>query len=143
MTGTQVSSRRARLLASVGAALAIGIALPAQAQQLPAKAAAPTGIQQTIDPAAPLDQAAQPCADIIVTGSRITVSGFTAPTPTQVVSAADLTRNAEPNVFTTIAQLPSLQGSTGIATQKIMMEPCMVTTALYSPGVTIPKPGTC
>ncbi|MEO9131665.1 MAG: TonB-dependent receptor [Sphingomonas sp.] len=52
-------------------------------------------------------------SEIIVTGSRITVSGFTAPTPTQVIGAADLARNAEPNVFTTIGQLPSLQGSTG------------------------------
>jgi iron complex outermembrane receptor protein len=33
-----------------------------------------------------------------------------------VIGEADLQRNAEPNVFTTIAQLPSLQGSTGATT---------------------------
>jgi len=118
MMGVQVSLHRARLLASVGAALATGIALPAEAQQLAANAASPVATQQVADPAAPADQADAPKAgeanpDIIVTGSRITVSGFTAPTPTQVIGAADLARNAEPNVFTTIAQLPSLQGSTG------------------------------
>lgn len=53
---------------------------------------------------------------VIVTGSRIKSTGFTAPTPTQALGQADLERNAEPNVFTTIAQLPSLQGSTGATT---------------------------
>jgi len=33
-----------------------------------------------------------------------------------VFGAADIARNAEPNVFTTITQLPSLQGSTGATT---------------------------
>ncbi|MEN2789888.1 TonB-dependent receptor [Sphingomonas oligophenolica] len=117
MTGIQGSSRRTWLLASVGAALAVGIALPAQAQQLAANADAPAAAQQVSDPAASVDQAdaakAAQTDDIVVTGSRIVSSGFKAPTPTQMLSAADLTRNAEPNVFTTIAQLPSLQGSTG------------------------------
>ena len=54
--------------------------------------------------------------EIVVTGTRIRSTGFTAPTPTQVLGQADLERNAEPNVFTTIAQLPSLQGSTGATT---------------------------
>jgi outer membrane receptor protein involved in Fe transport len=51
--------------------------------------------------------------EIIVTGSRITTGGFSAPTPTTVVDAASITANAQPNVFNAIAQLPSLQGSTG------------------------------
>lgn len=46
--------------------------------------------------------------DIVVTGSRITTSGFTAPTPTTVVDASAITANAQPNVFNAIAQLPSL-----------------------------------
>jgi outer membrane receptor protein involved in Fe transport len=54
--------------------------------------------------------------EIVVTGSRITASGFTAPTPTTVIGAEDLANNAQPNIFTTIAQLPSLQGSTGVTT---------------------------
>ncbi|KKW90738.1 TonB-dependent receptor plug domain-containing protein [Sphingobium chungbukense] len=55
-------------------------------------------------------------ADIVVTGSRITTSGFNAPTPTTVIGEEQIAKNAQPNIFTTIAQLPSLQGSTGAAT---------------------------
>ncbi|TCP83631.1 TonB-dependent receptor-like protein [Sphingomonas sp. PP-CE-1A-559] len=54
--------------------------------------------------------------DIVVTGSRITSGGFTAPTPTTVIDAGSIAANAQPNVFATIAQLPSLQGSTGTST---------------------------
>ncbi|KQY27729.1 TonB-dependent receptor [Caulobacter sp. Root487D2Y] len=65
---------------------------------------------------APSEPAATSLSEIVVTGSRIRTTGFTAPTPTQALGQADLERNAEPNVFTTIAQLPSLQGSTGATT---------------------------
>jgi iron complex outermembrane recepter protein len=54
--------------------------------------------------------------EIIITGTRIMSDGFNAPTPTSVVSAEHLVANAQPNVFTTVAQLPSLQGSTGTQT---------------------------
>ncbi len=54
--------------------------------------------------------------EIVVTGTRIKASGFTAPTPTQVLGQADLERAAQPNIFTAITQLPSLQGSTGATT---------------------------
>ncbi|MFZ2995826.1 MAG: TonB-dependent receptor [Sphingobium sp.] len=55
-------------------------------------------------------------ADIVVTGSRIKASGYTAPTPTTVIDSGAIEANAQPNIFTTIAQLPSLQGSSGTAT---------------------------
>ncbi len=55
----------------------------------------------------------EPLAEIVVTGSRISSSGFTQPTPTSVVSAADIEKAAAPNLFNTIAELPVLQGSTG------------------------------
>lgn len=51
--------------------------------------------------------------DIVVTGSRITSNGFNAPTPTTMIGTEQIEANAQPNIFTTIAQLPSLQGSTG------------------------------
>ena len=54
--------------------------------------------------------------DIIVTGSRITSGGFSAPTPTTVIGADQLAKAAQPNIFNAIAQLPSLMGSTGRAT---------------------------
>ncbi|NIJ35185.1 outer membrane receptor protein involved in Fe transport [Sphingomonas oligoaromativorans] len=102
--------RRAMLLA--GATIA-GFALvaPAYAQDTSAPAPAPS-IAST---AQPQDEAAPP-QQIIVTGSRITASGFTAPTPTQVLGTADIAKQAQPNIFNTIAELPSLQGSTGVTT---------------------------
>jgi outer membrane receptor protein involved in Fe transport len=56
---------------------------------------------------------AQETETVVVSASRITASGFAAPTPTTVVGAADIQQNAQPNVFDTVAQLPSLAGSTG------------------------------
>ncbi|MDE1917972.1 MAG: TonB-dependent receptor [Sphingomonadales bacterium] len=91
------------MLASGGALIALTLAAPALAQ-----GAAPAPETPAPAPASP-----QTARDIIVTGSRITSSGFSAPTPTQVLSSAAIAKNAQPNVFTTIAQLPSLQGSTG------------------------------
>jgi len=55
-------------------------------------------------------------ATVVVTGTRITSGGFSAPTPTQVLSADDLQKVAQPNIFTAITRLPSLQGSTGTNT---------------------------
>jgi len=51
--------------------------------------------------------------EITVTGSRIISSGFTQPTPTTSFTAEDIQKTAQPNIFTAISQLPSLQGSTG------------------------------
>ena len=84
--------------------------VPAESQT-PAAQAAPTPDAAPATEAAPAP--ATPQSDIVVTGSRIISSGFTAPTPTQVLSAESIAKNAQPNVFTTVAQLPSLQGSTG------------------------------
>src|SRR5882762_6198885 len=55
-------------------------------------------------------------ATIVVTGTRITSRGFTAPTPTTIVSSEDIAKTAQPNIFTAVTQLPSLQGSTGTNT---------------------------
>jgi outer membrane receptor protein involved in Fe transport len=52
-------------------------------------------------------------SEVVVTGSRITSSGYTQPTPTSVLTAADLELDAAPNLFNTISELPVLQGSTG------------------------------
>jgi len=111
--GVNSPSRRSTLLASAAALIMVAVAAPAQAQTAP-----PAESAATPSPQAPA--AAQPDSDgskdIVVTGSRITASGFNAPTPTTVIGAADIARNAEPNIFTTIAQLPSLAGSTGVTT---------------------------
>jgi iron complex outermembrane receptor protein len=51
--------------------------------------------------------------EVVVSSSRITSAGFNAPTPTTVIGADLIAKSAQPNVFTAVAQLPSLQGSTG------------------------------
>jgi outer membrane receptor protein involved in Fe transport len=97
-----------RHLASVSLA-AVALAGTAQAQTAPAP--------QAVAPQEDAAQAEAPrAADIVVTGSRITTSGFNAPTPTTVIGEEQIANNAQPNIFNTIAQLPSLQGSTGAAT---------------------------
>lgn len=132
----------ARILSTCAAlALAAALAMPACAQEAPATppptgtaqpTVTPNGVPvttQSADPAAPTEltapateqadqagQTAQASRDIVVTGSRITSSGFNAPTPTQTLGTAEIAKNAEPNIFTTVAELPSLQGSTGPTT---------------------------
>jgi iron complex outermembrane receptor protein len=71
----------------------------------------PTG-----SPVASSDAERSDAATIVVSGTRITSRGFTAPTPTTMVNSDDLAKSAQPNIFTTLTQLPALQGSTGVAT---------------------------
>lgn len=82
------ASAKLTILASASVAALLALAPPAQAQDA------------TVE-------------EVVVTASRLNVSGFTAPTPTTVIGTEDIARNAQPNVFTTIAQLPALQGSSG------------------------------
>ena len=51
---------------------------------------------------------------VVVSSTRLQQAGFDSPTPTTVVSAADLEAAAKPSVFDAITQLPALQGSTGL-----------------------------
>ncbi len=82
-------AKRRLALSSSTAVLAMLISAPAMAQ-------APEGVES-----------------VTVSSSRIMSSGFNAPTPTTVINADELTKQANPNVFTTVTQLPSLMGSTG------------------------------
>ncbi|MBA2588082.1 MAG: TonB-dependent receptor [Alphaproteobacteria bacterium] len=50
---------------------------------------------------------------VVVSSTRLQSAGFDAPTPTTVISAADLEAQAKPSVFEAITQLPALQGSSG------------------------------
>jgi outer membrane receptor protein involved in Fe transport len=52
---------------------------------------------------------------VVVSSSRLQAAGFDAPTPTTVISAADLQASAKSSVFDAITQLPQLQGSTGVS----------------------------
>jgi hypothetical protein len=109
-TASLATRRSALLTVSVGAMLTALSVSPAMAQSAADSA-----------PAAPPAAAAEPAQqsvkpDIIVTGSRITASGFNAPTPTTVVGEDLINNNAQPNIFSTVVQLPSLQGSSGSST---------------------------
>jgi outer membrane receptor protein involved in Fe transport len=92
---TKLTSTRLQALAACGLLAPLAV----QAQTTPTQAEQGTGLEE-----------------ILVTGTRIMSSGYNAPTPTSVISAEQLTANAQPNIFTTIAQLPSLQGSSGTQT---------------------------
>src|SRR5258707_2959913 len=58
-------------------------------------------------------QAQEGIESVTVSSSRIMSAGFDAPTPTTVISSDELVKQANTNIFTTVAQLPSLMGSTG------------------------------
>jgi iron complex outermembrane recepter protein len=90
---------RRDLQACFGSALTLLMAVPAGAADEPDRGA------QSLS--------TEPVVEIIVTGSRISTSGFSQPTPTSVISAADIEKGAAPNLFNTIAALPALHGSTG------------------------------
>jgi iron complex outermembrane receptor protein len=78
-------------------------------------AAAAQAQQVDADTSPPAD-AAQKMDVVTVSGSRIASRGFSQPTPTTSLSAADLEKNAKPNLFNTLIELPALQGSTGRTT---------------------------
>jgi iron complex outermembrane recepter protein len=81
-------------------AIAAGLAaLPASAQTAPAP------------PEAAAAEAAPDEGTIVVTGSRIAVSGYTAPTPVTVVSEELLLRDAKPTVGDAIRELPAVGSS--------------------------------
>jgi outer membrane receptor protein involved in Fe transport len=61
-------------------------------------------------------QQAEDTGEIIVTGSRIQRSGFTAPTPTTNITSADLERVAAPNIADALNQLPALRATLTPAT---------------------------
>lgn len=61
-------------------------------------------------------QQAEDTGEIVVTGSRIQRSGFTAPTPTTNISSADLERVAAPNIADALNQLPALRATLTPAT---------------------------
>ncbi len=91
-----------------------GKALLCATSALVALWAAPVHAQEAAS--AEAAQQADDSAEIIVTGSRIQRSGFTAPTPTTNISSADLERVAAPNIADALNQLPALRATLTPAT---------------------------
>jgi len=91
-------------------ALSISVATPALAQdrQVPPP---PAGAE------APQD--ADPAQDIIVTGSRLSATGFNAPTPVTVVGSEEIARQAAPNVAEILNQIPAFRAQSTPSTSAI------------------------
>ena len=104
--GSTLVSPRSQALMSAGAAALMSMLMagPALAQS----ASTPKAPSSANDDAT--------VSEIVVTGTRIQTTGFTAPTPTSVIGEAQIQNNAQANIFATIVQLPSLQGSSGSTT---------------------------
>jgi iron complex outermembrane recepter protein len=99
-----------------GVALAVALSLyhrPAYGADAGAGGGAPSPGDS---PAASSEAGRVELSTIVVTGTRIISTGFSAPTPTTMLNSQDLQKLAEPNIFTSITQLPSLLGSTGTNT---------------------------
>jgi outer membrane receptor protein involved in Fe transport len=114
-----------RTLINLAVASACGV-LASAAHAQAAQTVPPAGDAQTTGEAQDASQATPPAAStaaptgepatVRISGSRIAARGFTQPTPTTSLSTADLEKSAKPNLFTTLAELPALQGSTGRTT---------------------------
>ena len=81
----------------------------AQTAPPPAESAAPPSAPSVDGPVATPAEAV--IGDIVVTGSRINRSGFSAPTPTTVVGIQDIQKAAPANIADFVNQMPQLSGS--------------------------------
>lgn len=84
--------------ASLLALLTAGAGLPATAQA------------QDVNPVS-VEEAATEASEIVVTGSRVARSGFTAPTPVTAVSSAEMEQRAPTTIADTLATIPSFRSS--------------------------------
>lgn len=99
------------------AALRHWTALVAPASGLALMLAAAPAVAQAAGQQGPrVDMAEQEPAEeggIIVSASRISASGFEAPTPTTVFGEEMILKQAQPNIFNVLTQIPALQGNSG------------------------------
>jgi iron complex outermembrane receptor protein len=115
--GERKAARAVRFHSAGLLAKASLLALASSILAQPALAQADTASGQAeADPVGAEEARRDSDGQIIVSGSRIQTSGFTAPTPLTAVGEELIEANAQPNIFTTITQLPSLQGSSGTTT---------------------------
>ncbi len=103
--------RRSALVSVSSAALSLSTV--AFAQNAPSTSADDTAVPQASTTTRTVSADAPSIGDIIVTGTRLTSGGFTAPTPVQVLDSKALQAVASPNVFDAVKQLPALSGSRG------------------------------
>jgi len=75
----------------------------------PVAAAATAAAQPAAEAPAPVEQV----EEVVVTGTRLLASGFTAPTPVTVVGAEQITQRSSGSVFEIIRDIPSFRGTSG------------------------------
>lgn len=122
-----------RAVSAIALAVGLGGLSSAAAAQSAPPSAAPAGETPAAAPAngegAGNAQADQPAPatptpegeSIVVTGSRITSSGFTAPTPVTVVGADEIQRKGATNIADVLNQLPSFRAQSTPATTAIFI----------------------
>lgn len=98
---TRAEGGHTAAIASTAALLSILIATSAAAQTVTAEAA------QT----APAGPESGPVQEVVVTGTHIQRDGFSAPTPTTMMSSDDIQRAALPNIADFVNQLPALSST--------------------------------
>ncbi len=108
-----------RLLALGSTALGALLSVEAMAQTAPTPAA--EAAQQAEAPAdvAPQADAGEDSREIVVTGTRLGVSGFTAPTPVTVLGVDMIEKTSSPTIGEALAQLPSFRPTSTPGTQGI------------------------
>ncbi|MGC4252212.1 MAG: TonB-dependent receptor [Sphingobium sp.] len=118
-------------LALSSTALAVALMQPftASAQDSEAQAEAPAPADQARNDAAP----AGTLEDIVVTGSRLGVSGYKAPTPVTVMSAQDIANQVPKDMTDFVTQVPSIAGSMTPASRSIQAS--NGTTGISSPAL--------
>lgn len=86
------------------------------------EASQPTQSSDAADPDAAVASGAPGDSDIVVTGTRVTRTGFSAPTPTTVVGTADLQRTGSTNVAGLLNQLPAFRPTSTTSTRTVGRE---------------------
>ncbi|CAN5418546.1 TonB-dependent receptor [soil metagenome] len=102
-----VFSRRLVRQSMLATAGVFALCLGAQAARAQQAVSAPVGAAAPEDQADPL----LPNSDVVVTGSRISRSGYDTPTPVTVIGEAELAAAAPANIADFVNELPSVSGS--------------------------------
>jgi len=120
---------------ALAAALLIGSAAAAQSDTnppgTPGAAPASPGVTATAAAAPPEASEAGPAAggEIVVTGSRLSASGFSAPTPVTVVGEQEIAKQAAPNISEVLNQVPAFRAQSTPATTAIFVSNIGASTA--------------
>ncbi|WP_077228483.1 TonB-dependent receptor plug domain-containing protein [Sphingomonas hengshuiensis] len=115
------ATARFRLGASLAAITAVMAAGAASAQQQDVPAATPVVEQAYPSQDVAADQTRDETDAIVVTGSRLARSGFTAPTPVTVLGAEQMERQGVANVAQVLAEIPAFRAQSSPTTSAIFV----------------------